>query len=151
MCFNCLMSIVEANVSSQYIYTHITALVFKDLSNHLYFILWSDEHPTLPPKQTFLFQFVFQGKGDPQCRFHFHLSDGMFMKFEAVHNANRFISIHRKYGGNEDVRTIRIRSAMSSGDRGTQGQFKVILVVSDSCTMYIHKSEGAIVTQESPE
>ena len=52
------------------------------------------------------------------------------MKFEAVHNANRFVSVHRKYGGNDDVRALRTRSAMSSGDRGTQGSFKVILVVS---------------------
>ncbi|XP_033626265.1 uncharacterized protein LOC117289306 isoform X1 [Asterias rubens] len=68
------------------------------------------------------------GKGDPQCRFLFHLCDGMHMKFEAVHNANRFVSVHRKYGGNDDVRALRTRSAMSSGDRGTQGSFKVILV-----------------------
>ncbi|XP_038076915.1 uncharacterized protein LOC119744825 isoform X1 [Patiria miniata] len=68
------------------------------------------------------------GKGDPLCRFRFHLCEGQYMKFESVHNANRFMSVHRKYGGDEDVRSLRTKSVMSSGERGTQGIFKVVLV-----------------------
>ncbi|XP_071957757.1 uncharacterized protein [Antedon mediterranea] len=65
------------------------------------------------------------GKGDPKCRFKVHFVDGMYVKFESVHNPNRFISVHRKYSGNSDMQSVQ--SMRSSGD-GTQGHFKVVLV-----------------------
>lgn len=65
------------------------------------------------------------GKGDPQCRFYYHMVDGHYMKFEAVHNPNRFISVHRKYGGREEVMTPF--SVRSSGGGGIQGHFTVVI------------------------
>lgn len=65
------------------------------------------------------------GKGDPQCRFRYHNVEGHYMKFEAVHNPNRFISVHRKYSGREDLMTPF--STRSSGGSGIQGHFTVVI------------------------
>ncbi|XP_072014410.1 uncharacterized protein [Amphiura filiformis] len=80
------------------------------------------------------------GSGDPLCRFRCHLVDGQFMRFESVHNPNRYISVFKKYGPNDDVRELRRSGAHSSmsmasnmstestSGRGPAGLFAVILV-----------------------
>lgn len=67
------------------------------------------------------------------------------MRFESVHNPNRFISVFKKYGPSDDVKHLRrsgasssmsIRSVDSSmstestSGRGQAGLFAVVLVVS---------------------
>ena len=93
-----------------------------------------------------------QGTGDPVCRFRYHLVDGQLMRFESVHNPNRFISVFKKYGPSDDVKHLRRSGASSSmsmrsvdssmstestSGRGQAGLFAVVLVVSTQIIMYL--------------
>eukprot|EP00057_Strongylocentrotus_purpuratus_P001983 XP_003723601.1 PREDICTED: uncharacterized protein LOC576204 isoform X2 [Strongylocentrotus purpuratus] len=70
------------------------------------------------------------GKGDPQCRFKYHLSEdaSSYMKFECLHNPNRFVSVHKKSNGNDDTRSVYSMRSMRSSGNGVEGQFRVVIV-----------------------
>ncbi|XP_041455189.1 uncharacterized protein LOC121407972 isoform X1 [Lytechinus variegatus] len=70
------------------------------------------------------------GKGDPQCRFKYRLAEGgsSYMKFECLHNPNRFISVHKKSNGNDDTRSVYSMRSLRSSGSGIEGQFRVVMV-----------------------
>lgn len=77
------------------------------------------------------------GKGDPMCRFRYHLVDGQHVRFESVHNPNRFISVFKKFGPSDDVKALRrdgstsalsTMSTASTSGKGPAGLFAVVLV-----------------------
>ncbi|XP_071496005.1 uncharacterized protein [Diadema antillarum] len=68
------------------------------------------------------------GKGDPQCRFKYHLVDNNYMKFECLHNPNRFVSVHKKFSGIDDTRSLYSTRSLRSSGSGIEGQFRVVIV-----------------------